>query len=202
MTRRLEKNGIRIEIFEPPISDETLLKIKDISDEWLTIQGRRERGFTLGIFDMDYVRKTPVVAVVDQNDFYHAFLNIIPSYHQGETTIDLMRRRVNVPNGAMDYLFMKTIRYSMQKGFSTFNMGMAPMSGFQEREEAGLEERAIHAFVQNLNFLFSYRGLRSYKAKFANIWEPRYLIYRNIIDLPGLASALNTVSTIKMKNNR
>ena len=41
------------------------------------------------------------------------------------------------------------------------------MAGFQEREQASPEERAVHFFFQHLNMLFSYRGLRAYKAKFA-----------------------------------
>jgi phosphatidylglycerol lysyltransferase len=194
---RLEKIGMHIKIIEPPISSEVLLRLKDVSDEWLQIQGRKERGFTLGLFDYDYIRETPVLAVCDDKDVYQAFINIIPSYHKGETTIDLMRRRINAHSGVMDYLFVNAFKYSLDKGFKTFNLGMAPMSGFQEREEASIEERAIHVFFQNLNFIFSYRGLRSYKAKFASTWEPRYLMYRNAIDLPGITFALNVISTIK-----
>lgn len=71
------------------------------------------------------------------------------------------------------------------------------MAGFQEREDATIEERAIHSFFQQLNFLFSFRGLRFFKAKFATSWEPRYLIYRNVLELPRMALALRRVSEIK-----
>ncbi len=70
------------------------------------------------------------------------------------------------------------------------------MAGFQEKEEASPEERAVHSFFQRSNFLFSYKGLRAYKAKFATIWEPRYAVYRNVFDLPRLALALGKVSEI------
>lgn len=54
----------------------------------------------------------------------------------------------------------------------------------------------MHSFFQRSNFLFSYKGLRAYKAKFATIWEPRYAVYRNVFDLPRLALALGKVSEI------
>ena len=76
-------------------------------------------------------------------------------------------------------------------------MGLAPMSGFREGEEAGAEERAVQYFLQRSNFLFSYSGLAEYKAKFATHWEPRYAVYRNVLDLPRLAVALVRVSGLK-----
>lgn len=197
VNRRLERAGLHTVYYDPPIPDDILFKVKGVSDEWLTIQGRRERGFTLGRFDPDYVRGTPVFAVADGKNVFQAFVNIIPSFHRGGTTIDLMRRREDTLGGVMDYLFLKLFILSREKGFSSFDLGMAPMAGFQEREEATAEERAIHFFFQHLNFLFSYRGLRSYKAKFASRWEPRYLISRNPLDLPRVAAALNAVSAIR-----
>jgi phosphatidylglycerol lysyltransferase len=73
---------------------------------------------------------------------------------------------------------------------------MAPMSGFQEHEEASPEERAIHAFFQHLNFLFSFKGLLAYKAKFASSWEPRYAVFHSALDLPRFAVALGKVSEL------
>jgi lysylphosphatidylglycerol synthetase-like protein (DUF2156 family) len=48
--------------------------------------------------------------------------------------------------------------------------------------------------MQHMNFLFSYQGLRAYKAKYATTWEPRYVIYRNILNLPLLARAIGEVT--------
>jgi phosphatidylglycerol lysyltransferase len=195
--QRLEKAGLHPFYYEPPIADEVLFRLKSVSDEWLQIQGRRERGFTLGSFDPDYLRTTPVFAILDHDEKIQAFVNIIPSFRKGETTCDLMRRRSDSHSGVMDYLFLKLFERQSQKGFTRFNLGMAPMAGFQEREKATPEERAIHFFFQHLNFLFSFKGLKAYKAKYATIWEPRYLIYRNPLDLPGLVMALSTVSAMK-----
>ena len=97
--------------------------------------------------------------------------NIVPSYRPGEATIDLMRRRSEAPNGIMDYIFAKLLLHNKEMGFERFTLGMAPMDGFHHGEQASPEERAIHAFFQHLNFLFSFKGLLTYKAKFATSWE-------------------------------
>jgi phosphatidylglycerol lysyltransferase len=129
-----------------------------------------------------------------------AFMNIVPSYCKGEATIDLMRYLPDAPPGIMDYLFIKLFFALKEEGFQRFSLGMAPMAGFQEHEEASAEERAVHYFMQQLNFLFSYQGLLHYKAKFATIWEPRYTIYRNVLNLPLVARAISEVSEIHGKS--
>jgi len=39
--------------------------------------------------------------------------------------------------------------------------------------------------------------LKLYKAKFATQWEPRYLVYRNVLSLPMVARAIAEVSEIR-----
>lgn len=191
---KIERLGIRAELFAPPLSGDLLNRLQDVAEAWQRIPGRRERQFALGQWEPDYVRDTPVFAALDSHDRVIAFVNIVPSYRQRESTIDLMRRMPGAPNGVMDYILIKLFERSREDGFERFNLGMAPMCGFSESEEASPEERTVHAFVQRLDFIFSYRGIRSYKAKFATEWEPRYVIYRTELDLPRLGVALARIS--------
>lgn len=192
--RRLENMGAHTGYYEPPLLDQTLDLAQEVSDEWLQIPGRRERGFTLGQFARNYLRTTPLFAVLNDEGHFLAFANLVPSSCEGEATIDLMRHRLQAPNGTMDYLFIKLFLHQRAQGFTRFNLGMAPMAGFQEHEQATREERAIHYFMQQMNFLFSFSGLRQYKAKFASTWEPRYAVYPHPMDLPRLALALRSIA--------
>jgi phosphatidylglycerol lysyltransferase len=193
---QLEKQGMSFTRYDPPIPPEVMSQLKQVSDGWLQIPGRRERAFTLGFFEHDYVRSTPVYAAVDKTGKILAFMNSIPSFCKGEATIDLMRHLPDAPPGVMDYMFIKLLFAKKEEGYRRFSLGMAPMAGFQEHEEASAEERAVHYFMQQLNFLFSYQGLLHYKAKFATIWEPRYTIYRNVLNLPRVARAISEVLEI------
>jgi phosphatidylglycerol lysyltransferase len=196
--RQLEAMGVSTREFQPPVPDEIIRQMKVVSDQWLRIPGRRERSFTLGQFDPDYLRSKPVLVVVDACGTVLAFINLI-SVDGRELTGDLMRRRADAPNGIMDYLFIKLFQHAKERGYARVSLGMAPMTGFNEREEATTEERAIHCLFQKLDFLFSFRGLHHYKAKFATSWEPRYLVYGNVLELPRTAIALRRVSEIKQK---
>ena len=194
---QLEKQGFMFARYDPPISPEVLLQLKEVSDGWLQIPGRRERAFTLGLFALDYIRSTPVYAAVDPTGKIMAFMNAIPSFCQGEATIDLMRHLPGAPPGIMDFLFIRLFLAKKAEGYKRFSLGMAPMAGFRENEEASAEERAVYYFLRQLNFLFSYQGLLHYKAKFATIWEPRYTIYRNVLNLPRVARAISEVLEIR-----
>ena len=196
MVNRIESQSIRIRQMAPPLSEHDLDMIKQVSDEWLTIDGKRERGFTLGTFNREYVGSTMVFAAVDSGDRVLGFVNLIPMLGKGEMTADLMRRRNSVPNGLMEYIFIELFLYLKGEGYKRFDMGMAPMSGFRQWEGATAEERAIHYFFQHMRFLFSFKGLKAYKAKFATSWEPRYVIYQNPLDLPRHALAIYAVSEL------
>lgn len=199
---QLERSGVRVRFYDAPAPDELIRRLKEVSDEWLRLPGRRERAFTLGRFAPGYLRATPIATAEDANGRVLAFVNVLHSYRPGEATIDLMRHRADAPNGVMDLLFAKLMLRKKTEGFTRFNLGMAPMSGFREREEASAAEKAVHGFFQRLNFLFSFSGLKAYKGKFASYWEPRYLIYRNVFDLPKIGIALGKVSELSVEFSR
>lgn len=191
--RKLEKLGFSVKFYDSPLDDEMVLRLKQISREWLADSKRRERGFSLGYFEEGYIKQTAIMTVEDENGVIVAFLNLIPSYKKGEMGIDLMRKSRNAPSGVMDYLFVKTILKLQEDGYKSLNIGMAPMSGFRAHEKAAVEELAVHSIFQRLNFLFNYIGLKIFKDKFADYWEPKYLIYKKVNELPKLAVSLKNI---------
>jgi phosphatidylglycerol lysyltransferase len=115
--RQLEAIGIHTREFQPPVPDSIIAQLKAVSDQWLRIPGRRERSFTLGQFDPDYLRSEPVLVVLDSAGTVLAFINLI-SVNRSEITGDLMRRRTDAPNGTMDYLFIKLFLYARERGYA------------------------------------------------------------------------------------
>ncbi len=179
LRRRFEREGYALERFDPPLSARLLDELEGISDAWLTIPGRRERGFTLGQWGREYIRTSPVYVVRGSDRVATAFANLVPSYRAGEATIDLMRHRPGVVNGTMDFLFTMMMLDLHGRGFRWFSEGLAPFAGVGESPDSSIEERAVHELFERLNRLFSYRGLRAYKEKFEPVWEDRFLIYKD-----------------------
>jgi phosphatidylglycerol lysyltransferase len=65
------------------------------------------------------------------------------------------------------------------------------------RPGAPLQEQIIHQIFERLNLLFSYKGLRNYKAKFEPLWEERFLIYQG-----GPVGLLNTAAALARVSER
>jgi phosphatidylglycerol lysyltransferase len=178
--RKFEKEGYLLTRHSPPHPRGLLDEVEEISEEWLSLPGRRERSFTLGSFDRGYLNETPLFVVRDPEKRPLAFANEIPSYGKGEATIDLMRYRLEMPNGTMEYLLTELMLALREEGCRRFDLGLAPLAGVGDRPGATLQERMLSQLYERLTRFFSYKGLRFYKAKFHPNWEERFLVYGGV----------------------
>ncbi len=172
--RRAVEEGARFEIV--PASDVPALlpELEEISDEWLRAKSTREKGFSLGSFEPDYLKRLPM-ALVRQGDRITAFANLWPGGDKEELSIDLMRHRESAPFGIMDYLFLELMLWGNAEGYQWFNLGMAPLAGLEARALAPLWSRLGALVFRHGEHFYNFQGLRHYKDKFDPVWEPRYL---------------------------
>jgi phosphatidylglycerol lysyltransferase len=187
---RLTKLGHQAELHEPPLPDDLLRELRAISDEWLAMMGGGELRFSLGWFDDDYIRNSPVMAVHTSEGTISAFANLVPEYQRNEATIDLMRHRRDVEPGTMDFLFVALFQWAKERGYATFNLGLSALSGVGERTDDPTVERALHYIYEHVNQFYNYKGLHAFKAKFDPQWSPRYLGYPGPASLPAVALTL------------
>ncbi len=184
VVRKFEKEGYSLKRFAPPHADELIDEVEQVSHEWLSLPGRRERGFSLGKFDRHEIQSHVLFAVMSKDSKIIAFVDQITDYRKGEATIDMMRHRVEVPGGTMDFLFCKLLTMLKDEGYTHFSLGLAALSGVGESPNDSLEEKAMHQIYEHMNRFFSYKGLRQYKSKFEPAWEERFLVYEG--GPPGL----------------
>ncbi|MBD2089219.1 bifunctional lysylphosphatidylglycerol flippase/synthetase MprF [Microcoleus sp. FACHB-1515] len=187
---KLTKAGFRFELQEPPISGELLRELRSVSDEWLQMVSGSEKKFSIGWFDDDYLRNCEVALIRTPTGQVSAFANLISEYQLNDITIDLMRRRQEIENGTMDFLFLSLFQHYKQQGYDGFNLGLSALSGVGETAKSRRLERGIHYLYNHLNQFYNFQGLHSYKDKFHPRWEPRYLIFPNLVALPDVAIAL------------
>ncbi len=187
---RFTRGEFRATLTSSPLPDPLLARLREVSDEWLTLDGRRERSFTLGQWDDAYVRSCPVMTVEEPSGRILAFVNLIPDGVPGEATIDLMRHRIMMPNGTMDFLFLQLFLSCQAQGYRAFSLGMVPFAAVGAEPGSRPVERGIYLLSTHLNRFFSAQGLRAYKGKFHPIWEPRYLFYQTEFSLPAVALAI------------
>ncbi|AWV36259.1 bifunctional lysylphosphatidylglycerol flippase/synthetase MprF [Paenibacillus sp. FSL H7-0716] len=185
---RFEREGMIVEITEAPHADSLLRELRTISDEWLN--GRAEKGYSLGWFKVDYLQLAPIVVVRNTKGTILAFASIIPGYDQGLTlSVDLLRQGKNVPNGTVDYLLVCMLEWAKSKGYRRFNLGNTPLSSSGGQDPGTLKEEKLAHQVFNRGghgHGYGFARLRRYKEKFNPEWEPRYLAYPASLTLPVL----------------
>jgi phosphatidylglycerol lysyltransferase len=180
---KLTREGMRLEIIPSEAVAPLLPTLKAISDAWMRDKGVREKGFSLGTFDPQYLQRTPM-ALVWQNDQLVAFANLFLTDSKEEASLDLMRHLPEGTAGVMDFLFIELMQWAKGEGYRWFNLGMAPFSGLQNRRSAPLWSRLGALLFGRGERFYNFRGLHKYKDKFDPVWEPRYLAVPNGIALP------------------
>lgn len=190
---RAEKEGVTLRVYEAPVHLGILQKLKCISDQWLS-EGRREIGFSSGVFQLEELGEQTILTVENAEDQVMAFLNLIPTPVAGEATYDLLRRQPDTPGWAMDFLMASLFSYLKTKGYHTLNLGLAPMTGLDRARS--LPERALKFAYQRIKFFAHYHGLRAFKEKFATDWQNQYLVYNSDSDLVAAASVMAEVEKV------
>lgn len=187
---RLTKLGYTAVMHDPPIEEGLLRELHSVSDEWLTLVKGTEIEFIMGSFEYEYIQECPILAIHDPEGSIVCFANIIPEYQINECTIDLMRRRFNVESGVMEFLFLNLIIWSKSKGYDTFNLGLSPFARVGEERQDPAVERFFHFIYKNVNQFYRFQGLFAFKSKFKPAWEPRYMAFPGITNLPYAGIAL------------
>ena len=183
--RRLEREGGEFRLVPTDEVAARMEELRAVSDDWRGERPGAEKGFSLGFFDADYVRRFPV-AVVEVAGRIVAFANLWPGPGGVELSVDLMRHRRDAPHGVMDALFVHLLRWGREQGYRWFVLGMAPLSGFERSPVAPLWARLGSFLYRHGEALYNFQGLRAYKEKFGPVWEPRYLAYPGGLALPRI----------------
>jgi phosphatidylglycerol lysyltransferase len=181
--RKMAKQGGTFEVISREAVDRHLDLLKPISDAWLSKKNTKEKGFSLGFFDRDYIRQNPV-AMVRVEGRPVAFATIWQSGNREELTVDLMRYSPEAPGGIMHYLFIELLCWGHDQGFQWFNLGMVPLSGLENRDAAPLWHKLGNWVARHGEHFYNFQGLRQFKQKFDPVWQPKYLACPGGMSLP------------------
>jgi phosphatidylglycerol lysyltransferase len=181
--RKLARQGCTFELVPAASVQACMSELQAISDAWLNERNTREKGFSLGYFEPEYIRRFPMGLVRFQGRIV-AFANIWSGAGRSEISVDLMRHRPDAPNSAMDFLIIELILWGQTQGYQWFNLGMAPLSGMETHKSAPLWHRIGGLVVRFGDHFYNFQGLRAYKEKFGPVWHPRYLAAPGGLSLP------------------
>ncbi|MGG6797718.1 UNVERIFIED_CONTAM: bifunctional lysylphosphatidylglycerol flippase/synthetase MprF [Streptococcus canis] len=176
MINKLENKGYSFDVYQAPHKTELLDQLEVISNSWL--DGRKEKGFSLGFFNRDYLQLAPIAVVKNADGQILAFANFLPINNQEVATIDLMRYHLQqAPNGIMHYLFIKLFEHFKAEKVAYFELGMAPLANVGNLENSFIQEKIAYFIYLFSKRFYSFEGLHQYKQKFHPIWTSRYISY-------------------------
>lgn len=182
--RRAEREGASFEIVPRGGVVSLLPELKAVSNEWLAGKSGGEKGFSLGYFSEDYLCNFDIALVRARGEIA-AFANIVRSgTGKDEFSVDLMRHRKVSPYGTMDYLFAELMLAAKAQGYEWFDLGMAPLSGFEHHPLAPTWHKVGNFLFAHGSALYNFTGLRAFKEKFHPVWTPRYLALPGGLALP------------------
>jgi phosphatidylglycerol lysyltransferase len=190
--RRGERDRLRFRVMPPYEVEKALPVLAEISADWLRAKQVRERQFSIGYFDPEYLARFPCAVVEDADGRLLGFANLVGGPKREELSVDLMRYRTGGAK-VMDFMFTSLMLFGKERGYQWFNLGMAPLASVGERRGAHSRERLANLLFQHGETWYNFQGLRQYKEKFSPEWVPRYMAYQNAWEWPvaiGYVSAL------------
>ncbi|MDX2485350.1 MAG: bifunctional lysylphosphatidylglycerol flippase/synthetase MprF [Pseudodonghicola sp.] len=169
-----QRDGYDCVLQSAPHDPALIADIQEISDAWLGGKTGREKGFSVGHFDPDYLAQFDI-ALVRKGDRIVAFANILSSSGGRHVTVDLMRYLPVEASGVMEYMFLSLIEHYKAQGAEDFSLGTAPLSGLSERSLARFWNRFGRLLYRHGGAFYNFEGLRAFNQKFQPEWHPRYL---------------------------
>jgi lysylphosphatidylglycerol synthetase-like protein (DUF2156 family) len=171
---RGQRDGFVFSVEKAEPGSPILAELKAVSDAWLRVRDASEKRFSLGHFDEAYISRFPI-GVLRRNGVIEAFANVWPGGEGGDVAVDLMRSKSDIPKQAMEVLFTELIMWAKVQGYRTFDLGMAPLAGLENRRLAPFLSRVGAFIYRHGGSFYGFGGLREFKKKFDPVWEPRYL---------------------------
>eukprot|EP00906_Rhabdomonas_costata_P006027 RCo008896 len=191
---KTQRDGLSFQWVEAADVYQHLPLLQAISDAWMGEKQVREKGFSVGRFDTDYLCRCPLALALCHGEPV-GFANVWTTENKSELSIDLMRYDPErSPGGVMDFLFIELLQWGKAQGYRTFNLGMAPMSGLSRHPLAPFWNKLGQLLFAKGDRFYNFQGLRRFKEKYQPRWRPCYLVSQGGFRLPAILA--NTASLI------
>lgn len=192
--RKAIEDGCRFEVADASELGRLLPRLQAISDAWLEQKGVREKRFSLGRFDPEFLRNARF-GLVMRGDEIIAFVSLLCSGAKAEVEADLMRFTPAAPSGIMRYALIESMFWARAQGYAWFNLGAAPLSGIRTSAVTPLWNQIALSVRGVGERYYNFQGLRAFKDWFYPEWESMYLVSpggtRRPIVLANIASLIS-----------
>ncbi len=169
-------------------------ELKKTSEDWLSKNKTREKGFSAGFYNERYLNYFPMAMVWKEGKVI-AFANLQLSHGKEEVSVDLLRSSSEAPQHLEDYLILEVMFWSKERGFKWFNLGTAPLLDADESPLAPFKDQ-LKDILSPYETVPHLHEIRKAKERFNPEWSPKYLAASGNIPL---AVAFNNIRSLVSK---
>jgi lysyl-tRNA synthetase class 2 len=180
---RLHKSGYSARVLTPAEVDAELrAQIEEVSSEWR--DGARERGFSMAMDALFRYEDGVIVVAEDADGHVGGFLQLVPSPATNGYSLATMRRRLDTPNGLMEFLIVEALAWGREHDVSELSLNFALFGRVLRAEE---RYRLLRWLLLRGDRFFQIERLHAFNRKFFPDWRPRYVCFEQYLDLPSVA---------------
>jgi lysyl-tRNA synthetase class 2 len=165
-------------------------ELRQQASSWASTE--TERGFSMALGRLgDPADGECVIAVASLDDHARATLHFVP-WGQDGLSLDLMRRDRTAHAGLNEFLIVETFKAAERLGFTKVSLNFAVFRSALERGErigAGPILRAWRGLLVFLSRWFQIETLYKFNAKLMPEWQPRFVCFPSMRDVPRIAIA-------------
>ncbi len=151
-----------------------------------------ERGFSMALGRIgDAADGEAVLVTAYEGGRLRGFLHFVPWGGSG-LSLDVMRRDRSADRGLNEFLIVEALRAAPGLGVERISLNFAVFRSALERGErlgAGPIIRAWRGLLLFFSRWFQIESLYRFNAKFRPVWEPRYVCFPALRDVPRIAIA-------------
>lgn len=173
--RQLSNLGYTFHFYQEPVSSEIFEELKRVSTEWLGTN--KEKNFISGRFDRAYLDLAAVGLMRNEQQKIVGFITEKKIQPEKRTAYDLLRYNEEAPAEATDFLLTHFIDAFKQLGYSTVDLGVAPLSNVGETKYSFFEERLINVLYNYGYHIYGFQDRRKAKEQYVTNWASRYCAY-------------------------
>jgi len=180
---RLEKAGYTARVLAPwEVDAELRGQIEEVSAEWRA--GTRERGFSMAMDALFRYPDSVIVVASDADRHVGGFLQLVPSPATNGYSLATMRRRLDTPNGLMEFLIVEALAWARESEVSELSLNFALFGRVLRADD---RHRLLRWLLLRGDRFFQIERLHAFNRKFFPEWRPRYLCFEHYADLPYVA---------------
>jgi phosphatidylglycerol lysyltransferase len=192
-----EKEDYQFEVLPPEGIQPHIASMREVSEAWLSKNKTREKGFSVGFFNEEYLRRFPL-AIVRKEGKIAAFTNLLQGSAKEEVGVDLLRSSAEAPEFLVDYLLLEVMLWAKEKGHKWFTLGSAPLLDVAESPLAPFKDQ-IAETLSPYTPGAKLPDIRKEKERFNPEWSPKYIASSGNL---SLQVAFNNIRSLISKGNR